>query len=100
VSEQPVPAHADAKTSTHPVKDERGNHRRPAPEPESRDGSKMRDNKKNGCAPINPTSCRTFGVVFKYHSTKLPWTSCSRNLSLNLLYAISALTVYLNTEEE
>src|ERR1044072_7481815 len=35
VSEQPVPTHADAKTSTDPVKDERGYHRGPTPEPES-----------------------------------------------------------------
>jgi hypothetical protein len=71
MSKQPMPTHADTKTSTHPVKDERGNHRSPAREKESRDGSKMRNNQKNACAPINGTFCRwcDASVVFKYHST-------------------------------
>jgi len=66
VSQQPVPTHADTKTSTYPIKDDRGNHRRPAPEKESCDGSKMRKNKKNAASPVNSRTFRQCGsnVVF------------------------------------
>ena len=56
VSEQPVTTHSDAKTATDPVKDYCGNQSRPAPEKESCDGSKMRNNQKNASAPINGVS--------------------------------------------
>jgi hypothetical protein len=85
MSEQPVPTHPDTKTSAHPVKDDGGNHRRPAPEEESCDRSKMRNNEKNACAPINGTSSRWCGagVTFKYHSTSL--NNLRVMFSLNLL---------------
>jgi hypothetical protein len=69
VSEQSVPTHADTKTSTHPVKNDRGNDRGPTPEKESRDGSSMRNNQKNRTAPIYVASFRQcgFSVFFKYH---------------------------------
>jgi hypothetical protein len=66
-----MPTHADTKTSTHPVKNDGSNHRRPAPKEESCDRSEMCNNEKNACAPINGTSTRwsDASVVFKYHST-------------------------------
>jgi len=74
MSEQPVPTHADTKTATHPVKDDRNDHCRPTPEKESRDGSKMRNNQKDPGAPVDApfSRWRGFGMVFKYHPIKLP----------------------------
>jgi hypothetical protein len=74
VSEQPVPAHTDAETSAHPVKDDRGNKSRPAPEEESCDSSKMRNNEKNAGAPICPGSSRRFSfrVILRCQLITLP----------------------------
>jgi hypothetical protein len=82
MSEQPVPTHADTKTSAHPVKDDRRNKRRPAPEKESCDSSKVRNNEKNAGAPIRRRSSRRcrFGLVFKYHLANFLEQPRSRNV--------------------
>jgi hypothetical protein len=82
MSKQSVPTHADAKTSAHPVKDDRGNERRPAPEKESCDSSKMRNNEKNAGAPICPRASRRCrcGFVFKYHLANFLEQPRSRNV--------------------
>jgi hypothetical protein len=49
---QPVKAHADAETSADPIKHERGEHGRPAPEKESRYSRYMRNDKENCIRPI------------------------------------------------
>jgi hypothetical protein len=54
--EQPVPAHADAKTARHPVEDDGGNECGPAPEKESYNRSNMQRNQKNAAAPICSSS--------------------------------------------
>jgi hypothetical protein len=85
VSEQSVPPHADTKTSTHPVKNDRGNYSRPAPEKESCDGSQMRNNEKNASAPVNLRSSRRYGfsVILRCQS-KLPRTTLkSQNVTLS-----------------
>ena len=88
VREQPVPTHADAQARTDPIKDERRNHRRPAPEEQSGDGRKMGNNEKDRCAPVNGISLRRCGysVVLTNHPTSVTFMCNVR------------LCVYLNTE--
>ena len=66
----PFEIHADAKTSTYPVKDDCGNDSRPAPEKERCDRSEMRSGEKNCVCPINRVSFRrcVFSVVLRFHS--------------------------------
>jgi hypothetical protein len=54
--QQPVKSHADAKTAANPVKYQRRDHSRPAPEKESGYRCYMRKNNKDSVCPINTKS--------------------------------------------
>src|SRR6185503_20585471 len=52
MSKQPVIAHTDTQTAANPVKDNCGNHCRPAPKEKRCNRSKMRAHQENATAPI------------------------------------------------
>jgi hypothetical protein len=82
VSEQSVPTHADTQTSTYPVKKDRGNYRRPAPEKERCHSSQMRNDEKNAVGPINRTPCRGYRchMFFQFHFKKLSLITYARGI--------------------